>query len=32
MCIEMVAADLEAARRHALLNRHGLAVPLSGEH
>jgi GDPmannose 4,6-dehydratase len=32
MCIEMVAADLEAARRHALLDRHGLAVPLGGEH
>jgi GDPmannose 4,6-dehydratase len=32
MCIEMVTADLEAARRHTLLGRHGLAVPLGGEH
>jgi len=31
MCAEMVAADLEIARRHALLKRHGHAVPLSVE-
>jgi GDPmannose 4,6-dehydratase len=31
ICGEMVAADLEAARRHALLRAHGMAVPLGGE-
>lgn len=28
---EMVAADLETARRHALLHQHGLALPVSAE-
>ncbi len=32
MCSEMVAADLKAARRHALLKEHGLDVPVSTEH
>lgn len=31
MCAEMVAADLEAARRHALLKAHGYALPVSLE-
>jgi len=31
MCAEMVAADLKAARRHALLKEHGLDVPVSLE-
>ncbi|NAZ38171.1 GDP-mannose 4,6-dehydratase [Rubellimicrobium sp. CFH 75288] len=31
MCREMVAADLRAARRHALLKAHGLDVPVSLE-
>ena len=31
MCEEMVAADLEAARRHALLKRHGFDVAVSTE-
>jgi GDPmannose 4,6-dehydratase len=31
MCAEMVAADLVAARRHALLRAHGLDVPVSAE-
>jgi GDPmannose 4,6-dehydratase len=31
MCAEMVAADLRAARRHALLRSHGLDVPVSVE-
>lgn len=31
MCTEMVAADLEIARRHALLKRHGHEVPVSHE-
>lgn len=31
MCAEMVAADLQTARRHALLREHGLAVPVSTE-
>jgi len=29
MCAEMVAADLEAARRSALLKTHGLAEPMA---
>ena len=29
MCAEMVASDLEAAKRHALLKAHGLDVPVS---
>jgi GDPmannose 4,6-dehydratase len=28
MCAEMVAEDLKAARRLALLKRHGMGVPL----
>jgi GDPmannose 4,6-dehydratase len=31
MCAEMVAADLEEARRHALLEKHGYKVNLSSE-
>ena len=31
MCAEMVAADLQAARCHALLKAHGLEVPVSFE-
>ncbi|PWR18218.1 GDP-mannose 4,6-dehydratase [Zavarzinia compransoris] len=31
MCAEMVAEDLKAAQRHALLNKHGLHLPLSME-
>ncbi len=31
MCAEMVAEDLKAARRHALLRRHGLDMPISVE-
>ncbi|MZR15478.1 GDP-mannose 4,6-dehydratase [Maritimibacter sp. DP07] len=31
MCAEMVAEDLKAARRHALLDQHGLTVPISTE-
>ena len=31
MCAEMVAEDLKAARRHALLKQHGLDVPVSLE-
>lgn len=31
MCAEMVAADLEEAKRHALLKEHGLSLPLSLE-
>jgi GDPmannose 4,6-dehydratase len=31
ICREMVAADLETARRHALLKAHGMAVPLGIE-
>jgi GDPmannose 4,6-dehydratase len=31
MCAEMVASDLEAARRHALLKRHGFDVAMSRE-
>jgi GDPmannose 4,6-dehydratase len=31
MCAEMVAADLETARRHALLQAHGLAIPVAME-
>ncbi|WP_430416752.1 GDP-mannose 4,6-dehydratase [Parasphingorhabdus sp.] len=31
MCAEMVASDLKAARRHALLKQHGLDVPVSLE-
>ena len=31
MCAEMVAEDLQAARRHALLKAHGHAVPVSLE-
>lgn len=31
MCAEMVAADLAAARRHALLRDHGLSLPVSLE-
>lgn len=31
MCAEMVADDLKAARRHALLKEHGLDVPVSVE-
>lgn len=32
MCAEMVACDLEEAKRHALLKRHGYAVAVSMEH
>lgn len=31
MCAEMVASDLETARRHALLKDHGMEVPVSTE-
>ena len=31
MCAEMVAEDLKAARRHALLKIHGLDLPVSSE-
>ena len=31
MCAEMVAHDLQAARRHALLKRHGHGVPVARE-
>ena len=31
MCTEMVAEDLEAARRHALLKAHGHRMPVSRE-
>ena len=31
MCAEMVATDLEDARRHALLKQHGYAVPMAME-
>ncbi len=31
MCAEMVASDLQAARRHALLKSHGLEIPVSRE-
>ena len=31
MIAEMVASDLKIARRHALLHRHGLAEPVTGE-
>ncbi|TYB83283.1 GDP-mannose 4,6-dehydratase [Maritimibacter fusiformis] len=31
MCAEMVAYDLRAARRHALLREHGLEIPVSVE-
>lgn len=31
MCAEMVAEDLKAARRHALLKTHGLDLPVSSE-
>ncbi|MDQ7989791.1 MAG: GDP-mannose 4,6-dehydratase [Candidatus Dactylopiibacterium sp.] len=31
MCAEMVASDLESARRHALLKQHGFALPVSTE-
>ena len=31
MCAEMVAADLKAAKRHALLKQHGLSLPVSLE-
>lgn len=31
MCKEMVAGDLNAAKRHALLKQHGFAVPVSVE-
>lgn len=31
MCAEMVASDLEAARRHALLRKHGFYVPVPAE-
>ena len=32
MCEEMVAADLESAKRHALLKKHGFGVAVSAEH
>jgi GDPmannose 4,6-dehydratase len=32
MCAEMVAADLESARRHALLASHGFRTPVAIEH
>ena len=32
MCEEMVATDLEAAKRHALLKKHGFDVAVSSEH
>ena len=31
LCAEMVAADLESARRHRLLKEHGLAMPVATE-
>lgn len=31
MCTEMVADDLKTARRHALLKKHGLELPVSVE-
>ena len=31
MCAEMVAEDLKAAQRHALLKAHGLDLPVSLE-
>ena len=31
MCAEMVAEDLKAAKRHALLKQHGLSLPVSVE-
>ena len=31
MCAEMVATDLKAAKRHALLKQHGLSLPVSLE-
>jgi GDPmannose 4,6-dehydratase len=31
LCAEMIAADLETARRHALLKAHGMAVPVERE-
>ena len=31
MCAEMVANDLKAAQRHALLKEHGLEMPVSLE-
>ena len=31
MCAEMVAEDLKAAKRHALLKEHGMDVPVSVE-
>ena len=31
MCAEMVATDLQDARRHALLKQHGYAVPVATE-
>ncbi|MCL4158168.1 UNVERIFIED_CONTAM: hypothetical protein GTU68_002763, partial [Idotea baltica] len=31
MCAEMVAEDLKAARRHALLREHGMGLPVSHE-
>jgi GDPmannose 4,6-dehydratase len=31
MCAEMVAKDLQTARRHALLKAHGLDLPVSVE-
>ncbi|KJZ19255.1 GDP-mannose 4,6-dehydratase [Loktanella sp. S4079] len=31
MCAEMVSADLQTARRHALLQEHGLSLPMSLE-
>ena len=31
MCAEMVAEDLKAAQRHALLHRHGMTVPVAME-
>ncbi len=31
MCAEMVAEDLQTARRHALLKAHGLELPVSVE-
>lgn len=31
MCAEMVAADLHEARRHALLKKHGYAIPVAME-
>ncbi|QPM92566.1 GDP-mannose 4,6-dehydratase [Pseudooceanicola algae] len=31
MCAEMVASDLQTARRHALLKEHGLSLPISVE-